>query len=197
MPLSVVNQIPSNNASHQGRHFLHGLLFLISPKRLYRKLKSLRPSFGPLYLKSASSSECTSSNLYPYLFACGCVRKLFVPTETISFLRTIIETCFFGLGIDKETGNAVSMSLRIFVSFIQSDSNNVTKSSDETESLSSFTPNPVILSTSPMVEMCIVCHFSSTTSQNTTMFGLSVKFDCLSGRWFGERVAETVREAEQ
>ena len=123
MPLSVVNQIPSNNASHQGRHFLHGLLFLISPKRLYRKLKSLRPSFGPLYLKSASSSECTSSNLYPYLFACGCVRKLFVPTETISFFRRMIEVCFLGRGFLIVMSLAKSTVFRI-LDFINPSSGN-------------------------------------------------------------------------
>ena len=48
MPLSVVNQISSKSASHQGRHFLQGLLIRISPKRLNLKLNSLRPSFGPL-----------------------------------------------------------------------------------------------------------------------------------------------------
>ena len=49
--------------------------------------------------------------------AFGCVRKLFVPTETTSFLRTMMDTCFFGREIDSAVGSAmlVSFSIRVIV----------------------------------------------------------------------------------
>ena len=47
-----------------------------------------------------------------------------------------------------------------------------------------------------MFEMWRDFHFSPTTSHNTTMFGLFEIFDCVSGRWFGDSVAEIVRDIE-